>query len=187
MVLVDCQLTGHEPLSAVVGELDSVDAAKVAEHVLLEEAAASRQPAPLEVLLHERLPGELSAGQEAHGGAHTAAIQLLHGSPEPNLETHAGRGPLSSSSTNSTTQNALILRFTTAPWASAAVLQPHYGGLAPLSACQCRRLFRTSCVLSVVPAASSQQQQPAAAASCSGDGSLLLLLLPLVCQSASTV
>lgn len=104
MVLVDCQLTGHEPLSAVVGELDGVDAAKVAEHVLLEEAAAARQPAPLEVLLHERLPGELSAGQEAHGGAHTAAIRLLHGSPEPNLKTHAGRGPLSSSSssTNST-------------------------------------------------------------------------------------
>lgn len=95
MVLVDCQLTRHEPLSAAVGELDGVDAAKVAEHVLLKQTGAARQSAPLEVLLHERLPGELSAGQEAHGGAHTAAIQLLHGSAEPNLKTHEGRGGLS--------------------------------------------------------------------------------------------
>lgn len=76
-----CQLTGHEPFSAVVGELNGVDTAEVSQHVLLEEAGAARQPASLEFLLHERLPGELSAGQEAHRGAHTAALKLLHDPP----------------------------------------------------------------------------------------------------------
>lgn len=50
----------------------------MSEHVLLEEARAAGKPAPLEFFLHERLPHELSAGQKAHRGAHTAALQLLH-------------------------------------------------------------------------------------------------------------
>lgn len=50
----------------------------MSEHVLLVEAGAAGQPAPLELVLHERLPCQLSAGQKAHGGAHAAALQLLH-------------------------------------------------------------------------------------------------------------
>lgn len=61
-----CRLTRHQPFPAVVGELNGVDAAKVAEHVFLVQAGAARQPSPLELLLDERLPSELSAGQKAH-------------------------------------------------------------------------------------------------------------------------
>lgn len=50
----------------------------MSKHILFVEAGAACQPASLEFLLQERLPGELSAGQKAHWGAHTAALQLLH-------------------------------------------------------------------------------------------------------------
>lgn len=73
-----CKLTRHQPFPAVVGELNGVDAAEVPKHVFLVQASAACQPSPLEFLLDERLPSELSAGQKAHRGAHTAAIQLLH-------------------------------------------------------------------------------------------------------------
>lgn len=45
----------------------------MSQHVFLVEAGAARQPAPLEFLLQERLPRQLSAGQKAHRAAHTAA------------------------------------------------------------------------------------------------------------------
>lgn len=87
----------------------------MAEHVLLEQAAAAGQPTPLEVLLHERLPGELSAGQEAHGGAHTAAIQLLHASAGPNVQTHEGTWCSLLLLHKVQPQISFILRLTTAP------------------------------------------------------------------------
>lgn len=73
-----CKLTGHEPLSTVVGELNGVDTAKMSEHILLVEAGAACQSPSLKFFLHERLASQLSAGQKAHRGAHTAALELLH-------------------------------------------------------------------------------------------------------------
>lgn len=72
-------LTGHQPLSSIVGKLDSVDAAEVAEHVLLVEAGTAGEPPPLELSLQLRLSTDRPVGKEPDGTPHAAGAQcLLH-------------------------------------------------------------------------------------------------------------
>ncbi len=50
----------------------------MAEHVLLIEAGAAGQSAPLEVILQLRLSADRPAGEEPDGAPHAAAPHLLH-------------------------------------------------------------------------------------------------------------
>lgn len=114
----------------------------MSEHILLVEAGAASQPASLEFLLQERLPSQLSAGQKAQWGAHSAALQLLH--------FHRAR-----------IRPALLLFSLLHPghlltlWGRCgALLGLHYGGYP--AACWCRRYFAPP-----LSSRQSQQQLPA--------------------------